>query len=59
VVHCWWKNETQESGAVDKHRVLCEDWYKSASEPLALLTLAYGEYTTKKLSVFEWHMQFT
>jgi hypothetical protein len=28
---------------------------KSASETLALLTVAYGEYTPKKLSVFEWH----
>jgi len=31
---------------------------KSASETLALLTVAYGEYTMKKLSVFEWHRQF-
>jgi hypothetical protein len=30
---------------------------KSASETLALLTLAYGEYTMKKLSIFEWHRQ--
>jgi len=32
---------------------------KSASERLALLTVAYGEYTTKKSSVFEWHRWFT
>jgi hypothetical protein len=28
---------------------------RSASETLALLTVAYGEYTMKKSSVFEWH----
>jgi hypothetical protein len=28
---------------------------KSASEMLALLTMAYGEYSMKKLNVFEWH----
>jgi hypothetical protein len=28
---------------------------RSASEMLALLTLAYDRYTMKKLSVFEWH----
>jgi hypothetical protein len=28
---------------------------KSASETLALLTMAYGEYTMKKSSIFEWH----
>ena len=31
---------------------------KSASETLALLTVAYGEYTMKKSSIFEWHRQF-
>jgi len=31
---------------------------KSASEMLALLTVAYGEYTMKKSSVFEWHRRF-
>jgi hypothetical protein len=31
---------------------------KSASETSALLTVAYGEYTMKKLSVFEWHRRF-
>ena len=31
---------------------------KSASETLALLTVAYGEYAMKKLSVFEWHRWF-
>jgi len=30
----------------------------SASETLALLTVAYGEYATKKLSVFELHWWF-
>jgi hypothetical protein len=30
---------------------------KSASETLAQLTLAYGEYAMKKSSVFKWHMQ--
>jgi hypothetical protein len=28
---------------------------KSASETLALLRVAYGEYAMKKLGVFEWH----
>jgi hypothetical protein len=28
---------------------------KSASETLALLTLACDEYAVKKLSVFDWH----
>jgi hypothetical protein len=28
---------------------------KSASETLALLTMAYGEYAMKKSSVSEWH----
>jgi transposase len=31
---------------------------KSASETLALLTVAYGEYTMKKSSVFQWHRRF-
>jgi hypothetical protein len=31
---------------------------KSASETLALITVACGEYAKKKLSVFEWPMQF-
>jgi hypothetical protein len=31
---------------------------KSASEMLALLTVAYGEYAMKKWSVFEWHGRF-
>jgi hypothetical protein len=31
---------------------------KSASEMLALLTLANGEYAMKKLSAFEWHRLF-
>ena len=31
---------------------------KSASEKLALLTAAYGEYAMKKLSVFDWHRPF-
>jgi hypothetical protein len=31
---------------------------KSASETLALLTVVYGEYAMKKLSVFEWHSPF-
>jgi len=31
---------------------------KSASEMLALLTVVYGEYAMKKLSVFEWHRRF-
>jgi len=31
---------------------------KGASETLALLTVAYGEYAKKKSSVFEWHRWF-
>jgi transposase len=31
---------------------------KSATETLALLTVAYGEYTMKKQGVFEWHRRF-
>jgi len=31
---------------------------KSASEMLALLTVAYGEYAMKKWSVVEWHRLF-
>ena len=31
---------------------------KSACETLALLTVAYGEYTMKKSYVFEWHRRF-
>jgi hypothetical protein len=42
MVHSWQKNESQESGAVDKHTVRCEDG-KSASETLAVLTVAYSE----------------
>jgi hypothetical protein len=33
----------------------CVEIGKSASEPLALLMLAYGKYAMKKSSVFEWH----
>jgi hypothetical protein len=36
----------------------CAKSGKSASETLALLTLAYGEYAMKKSSDFEWHRQF-
>jgi hypothetical protein len=35
----------------------CVKTGKSASETLALLTVAYGECTEKKLSVFQWHWQ--
>jgi len=31
---------------------------KSASEALALSTVAYGEYVMKKSRVFEWHRRF-
>ena len=31
---------------------------KSASETLALLTVAYGEYAMREWSVFEWHRRF-
>jgi hypothetical protein len=35
----------------------CVKTGKRASETLALLTVAYGEYTMKKSSVFERHRQ--
>jgi hypothetical protein len=31
---------------------------KCASETLALLTVAYGEYAMMKVSVYEWHRRF-
>ena len=31
---------------------------KTASETLAILTVAYGEHAVKKSSVFEWHSRF-
>jgi hypothetical protein len=37
---------------------LCVNIGKSASETLVLLTVAYGEYAMKKLSVSKWHRQF-
>ena len=36
----------------------CVKFGRSASETLALFTVAYGEYTMKKSSVFEWHRHF-
>jgi hypothetical protein len=36
----------------------CVKTGKSASEVLALLTLAYGEYVMKNSSVSEWQRQF-
>jgi hypothetical protein len=33
----------------------CVKTGKSASEKLALLTVAYGEYAMKQSNVFEWH----
>jgi hypothetical protein len=36
----------------------CVKIEKSASETLALLAVAYDEYTVKKLGVFEWHKRF-
>jgi transposase len=38
--------------------MLCAKIGKRASETLALLTVAYGEYVMKKSSVFEWHRRF-
>jgi len=37
---------------------VCVKIDKSASETLALLTVAYGEKAMKKLSVLEWHRWF-
>jgi hypothetical protein len=36
----------------------CVKFGKSATEMLALLTVACGEYAMKKSSVFEWHRRF-
>jgi hypothetical protein len=36
----------------------CVQVGNTASETLALLALAYGEYAVKKLSVFEWYGRF-
>jgi hypothetical protein len=36
----------------------CAKLGKSASEPLQMLTEAYGADAMKKLSVFEWHKRF-
>jgi len=36
----------------------CVQIGKGASETLAMLTVAYGEYSLKKSSVFEWHRLF-
>jgi hypothetical protein len=36
----------------------CVKFVKSASETLALLTVAYGEYAMKKSRVFERHRRF-
>jgi hypothetical protein len=49
-VHCWQKNEWQESGAADKieFRVTIGE---SASETLDLLILNYAKHALKKLSV--------
>jgi hypothetical protein len=52
VVYCWQKNEWQESGAAINIK-FCVKIGKSASETLALLTVAYGEYSMKKFNVFE------
>jgi hypothetical protein len=36
----------------------CAKFGKSASEPLQMLTEAYGADAMKMLSVFEWHKRF-
>src|SRR5215469_4581081 len=41
-----------------KNIKFCVKIGKSASETLALLTVACGEYGMKKSSVFEWHRRF-
>ena len=37
---------------------ICVKIGKNASETLALLTVAYGEYAMKKSSLFEWQRRF-
>jgi uncharacterized cysteine cluster protein YcgN (CxxCxxCC family) len=44
-----------------EHRInikFCVEIGKTASETLALLTVACGEYSMKKSSVFKWHRRF-
>jgi hypothetical protein len=40
------------------HNKFCAKIGQSASETLAILTVAYGEYAMKKSSFFEWHRLF-
>jgi len=55
MVYGWWKNENLEQRINIK---FCVKIGKSASETLVLLTVAYGEYAMKELSVFEWQRWF-
>jgi len=59
---CPWYTVGEKSSDKNLERQInikfCVKIGKIASETLALLTVAYGEYTVKKLSVFEWHRQF-
>jgi hypothetical protein len=57
VVYSWQKNGDKNL----EQRIntkFCVKVGKSASETLALLTVAYGEYAMKKSSVFEWPRRF-
>jgi DNA-binding NarL/FixJ family response regulator len=54
VIYGWRKNSDKNLEQRIKIK-FCLKIDKSASETLALLTVAYGEYAMKKSSVFEWH----
>jgi hypothetical protein len=54
VVYCWWKNSNKNLEQQINIK-FCVKIGKSASETLALLTVAYGEYAMKKSDVFELH----
>ena len=55
IIYGWWKNENLEQRINIK---FCVKIGKSASETLALLTVAYGEYAMKESTVFEWQRWF-
>jgi hypothetical protein len=56
VVYGWRKNDKNLEQRIKIK--FCVKIGKIASETLAQLTLAYGEYAMKKSSAFEWHRRF-
>jgi hypothetical protein len=53
---CAWYTDSREKQWMNIK--FCAKIGKSASETLAVLTLPYGEYAMKKMSVFEQQMRF-